>query len=138
MCVCVCVCQTRSPRESSGKCPCVVVRTESNSRLGDRALEAPSDTRVNALLFSPRRTTNTKELLVLMSLKGLCPLLHNLCLYEGGDLRHLLLVFMRCCCLLICCCEGGLWIAFRGANARATKTVQTLRGALLQMLDLDS
>ena len=52
--------------------------TISNRRLGDGALKSPSDSGVDTLLLSPRALVDTLEALVMVAVKGLSPLLHDL------------------------------------------------------------
>ena len=62
--------------------------TETNLWLGDCALKSPSHTWINTLLFAPWWSTDTEKLLMLMTLKRLRPLLDDLRLVKGSDLRH--------------------------------------------------
>ena len=62
--------------------------TVTNRRLGDGALEASSHTRVNTLLLSPGRATNTEEIGILVTLEALGALLDDLRLGKRSNLAH--------------------------------------------------
>lgn len=66
-----------------------IILTIADGRLGDGALESPSHSRVNTLLLSPRGARQALEALVVVALEGLGPLLHDLRLVYGSDLRHI-------------------------------------------------
>ena len=66
----------------------LLVRAEANCGLGNSALKAPPHARVDTLLLSPARAGNTQKAIRLVPCKRLRALLHNLLLYNRGNLGH--------------------------------------------------